>query len=127
MLRGDIAEGLDARGRFNPAKAVCFFFKAGTLSAGLGANRSNRKIGGVNEILDLKVLKAHVEARRFAKYWQILLEMVNIFEKNVAVGTTPRDRRRCEAHIPNHFLPWKFPLGFRENGDFGCKCDAMRC
>jgi hypothetical protein len=59
--------------------------------------------------------------------------MVNIFEKNEAVGTTPRDSRRCEAVIPNHFLPWKFPLGFRENGDFdrmlmyirghGCKCD----
>ena len=68
MLRGDIAKGLVAHGRFNPAETVCFFFKAGTPSAGLGANRSNRKIGGVDKILDLQVLKAHVEARRFAKY-----------------------------------------------------------
>ena len=28
------------------------------------------------------------------------------FEKNEAVGTTPRDSRRCEAVIANHFLPW---------------------
>ena len=98
MLRGDIAEGIVAQGSFNPAETVCFFFKAGTPSAGLGANRSNRKIHGVNEILDLQVLKAHVEARRFAKYWQILLEMVNIFEKNEAVGTTPRDSRGCDRN-----------------------------
>ena len=98
MLRGDIAKGLVAQGRFNPAEAICFFFKAGTLSAGFGANRSNRKIGGVNEILDLQVLKAHVEVRRFANYWQILLEMINIFEKNEAVGTTPRDSRRCDRN-----------------------------
>ena len=64
MLRGDIAEGLVAQGSFNPAETVCFFFRAGTPSAGLGANRSNRKVGGVNEILDLQVLKAQVEARR---------------------------------------------------------------
>ena len=74
MLRGDIAMGLVAHGRFNPAEIVCFFFKAGTPSAGLGANRSNRKIGGVDEILDLQVLKAQVEARRFVKYYQILPE-----------------------------------------------------
>ena len=36
-------------------------------------------------------------------------------EKNEAVGTTPRDSRLCEAVIPNPFLPWKFPLGFRDN------------
>ena len=77
MLRGDIAKGLVAHGRFNPAETVCFFFKAGTPSAGLGANRSNRKIGGVDKILDLQVLKAQVEARRFIKYY-VALSLVSL-------------------------------------------------
>ena len=32
--------------------------------------------------------------------------VVNIFDKNEAVGTTPRDSDRCEAIIANHFLSW---------------------
>ena len=70
MLRGDIAEGLVAQGSFNPAETVCFFFKAGTPSAGLGANRSNRKIGNVNEIL--------IDA--LDRWWQTLIDALDRWE-----------------------------------------------